>query len=114
IGNTILLKGGNAFDAGAAMLLAQALLEHQSYGFGGEVPILVYSAKDEKVYSIDGNTAAPKSVDVNWFMERGIYKIPGQGLLSMGVPAVLDAIILLLDQFGTMSFTEVAEDPIKL
>lgn len=114
IGNTILLKGGNAFDANAAMLLAQSLLEHQSYGFGGEVPILVYSADNKKVFSIDGNTAAPKSVDVQWFIDHGVPKIPGQGLLSMGVPAVLDAIILMLDEFGTMSFTEVAADPIKL
>ncbi|HHY46226.1 MAG TPA: gamma-glutamyltransferase family protein [Firmicutes bacterium] len=114
VGNTILLKGGNAFDAGAAMLLAQSLLEHQSYGFGGEVPIILYSAKDRRVYTIDGSTASPKSVDVAWFQERGITKIPGDGLLCAGVPAVCDAIVLLLDKFGTMSFTEIAAEAIRL
>ncbi|MCR4424896.1 MAG: gamma-glutamyltransferase family protein [Firmicutes bacterium] len=109
-GNRILERGGNAFDAGAAMVLAQSVLENNLFGFGGEVPILIYSAKDRQVYSIDGNMASPKSVDFDWFIEQGIAAIPGDGLLPAGVPAVLDALILLLDKWGTMSFSEVCHD----
>ncbi|HHY46227.1 MAG TPA: gamma-glutamyltransferase family protein [Firmicutes bacterium] len=111
-GNRILEKGGNAFDAGAAMVLAQAVLEFDLFGLGGEVPILIYSARDKKVYSIDGNMAAPKGVDFQWFVDRGITAIPGDGLLPAGVPAVVDAVVTLLDKWGTMSFTEVAADAI--
>jgi gamma-glutamyltranspeptidase/glutathione hydrolase len=113
-GNSILLKGGNAFDAGAAMLLCQSLLEQTSYGFGGETPMIFYAAREQKVYTIDGNCAAPKSVDVAWFQQNGLPKIPGDGLLPAGVPGVCDAIVTLLDRFGTMSFTEVAADAIRL
>ena len=70
-GATILKKGGNAFDAGVATVLAQSVLENNLFGFGGEVPILLFSAKEGKVYSIDGNMAAPKGVNIDWFKKNG-------------------------------------------
>lgn len=113
-GNRILADGGNAFDAGASMLLCQSLLEQTSYGFGGETPMVFYSAKDNKVWTIDGSCTAPKGVDVAWFRDRDIPKIPGDGLLAAGVPGAPDAIVTLLDKFGTISFTEAAKDAIRL
>lgn len=109
-GNRILDQGGNAFDAGAAMVLAQSVLEFNLFGFGGEAPILIYSAEEAKVYSIDGNMASPKSVDFQWFIDNDIAAIPGDGLLPAGVPAMVDAVITMLDRWGTMSFSQVAED----
>jgi gamma-glutamyltranspeptidase/glutathione hydrolase len=109
-GNRIFDKGGNAFDAGVAMALAQTVLEFNLYGIGGEIPILIYSAEEDKVYSIDGNMGAPSSVDFQWFLDNGIVAIPGDGLLPAGVPAVVDALVTVLDRWGTMSFAEVAED----
>ncbi|MCJ7617005.1 MAG: gamma-glutamyltransferase family protein, partial [Desulfobacterales bacterium] len=108
-GNKIMDKGGNAFDAGVAMALAQSVLEFSHFGMGGEIPILIYSAKDKKVYSIDGNMMAPSSVDFQWFVDQGIVAIPGDGLLPAGVPAMIDAVVTVLDKWGTMSFAEVAE-----
>ena len=43
----ILLKGGNAFDAGVAALLAGGVLEQDLYSLGGEALVLVYPKKDE-------------------------------------------------------------------
>ncbi len=39
-------RGGNAIDAGVATVLAQAVVEFHDFGFGGEVPILMYVAKE--------------------------------------------------------------------
>src|SRR5687768_1344741 len=39
---SILLKGGNAFDAGVASLLAGGVLEQDLYSLGGEALVLVY------------------------------------------------------------------------
>ena len=113
-GATILKKGGNAFDAGVATVLAQAVLENNLFGFGGEVPILLYSAKEGKVYSVDGNMAAPKGVSIDWFKKNNIEMIPGDGLLAAGVCAVPDALVKVLDKWGTMTFAEVAADAIRL
>src|SRR5262245_37710417 len=38
----ILLKGGNAFDAGVAALIAGGVLEQDLYSLGGEALVLVY------------------------------------------------------------------------
>ena len=47
----ILLKGGNAFDAGVASLLAGGVLEQDLYSLGGEALVLVYptNAKEESL-----------------------------------------------------------------
>src|SRR5262249_14952472 len=45
-------RGGNAIDAVVASGLALNLLEPHNNGLGGEVPILVYSASEKKVFSI--------------------------------------------------------------
>ena len=108
LGMHILRNGGNAVDAGVSMVLAEAILEFQSFGLGGEVPTLVYSAKDRRVYEIDGNMTMPKAATIEWFREHGYRMIPGDGFTPAGVSAVLDAMIHALDRFGTMSFAEVA------
>ena len=41
----ILLKGGNAFDAGVAALIAGGVLEQDLYSLGGEALVLVYPAE---------------------------------------------------------------------
>ena len=66
----ILLKGGNAFDAGVASLLAGGVLEQDLYSLGGEALVLVYPKKEGKVTSIVGQGWAPKAVDVDWYLSR--------------------------------------------
>ena len=114
IGLDILKKGGNAIDAGVAMVLAASVVEFHSYGFGGEVPTLIYSARDRKVVAINGNTRAPQAASIDWFRQRDYKLIPGDGLLPAGVCAVLGALVLTLDRFGSLSFAEIAEGAIRL
>src|SRR5262245_15519091 len=42
-----LLRGGNAFDAGVAALLAGGVLEQDLYSLGGEALVLVYPKKEQ-------------------------------------------------------------------
>ena len=114
IGVEMLKKGGNAFDAGVATVLAQSVLEFDLFGLGGEVPTLLYVAKDKKVYSVDGNTATTKSINFEWFEKNGIQMIPGDGLLPAGVPAAVDALVFMLDKWGTKSFADVSAGAIRL
>jgi gamma-glutamyltranspeptidase/glutathione hydrolase len=106
--------GGNAFDAGVAMALAQSVLELQSYGFGGEIPILAYDARERRVVVIDGNTRAPAAATIEWFRSRGIPMIPGDGFLPAGVCPVPDALMTVLDRFGRLSLKQVAQPAIEL
>jgi gamma-glutamyltranspeptidase/glutathione hydrolase len=106
--------GGNAIDAGVAMAFAQSVLEFQSYGFGGEMPILIYSAAERRVVAINGNTRAPAAATIEWFRARGIPTIPGDGFLPAGVPAAPDALIVALDRFGRLTLREVLAPAIEL
>jgi gamma-glutamyltranspeptidase/glutathione hydrolase len=105
-GFRLLVAGGNAVDAGVAMVLAGAMTEFDSYGFGGEVPILVYLADRGRVVAINGIGTAPAAVGPELFdPEKGI---PGEGPLAAVVPSVLDNSVLALSRFGTRSFCEVS------
>ena len=44
----MLLKGGNAFDAGVAALLAGGVVEQDLYSLGGEALVLVYPQQREQ------------------------------------------------------------------
>src|SRR4026209_2313397 len=75
----ILLKGGNAFDAGVASLLAGGVLEQDLYSLGGEALVLVYPRKEGKVTSVVGQGWAPRGASVDWYLSRQ-KTLQGEGL----------------------------------
>jgi gamma-glutamyltranspeptidase / glutathione hydrolase len=108
---SILLKGGNAFDAGVASLLAGGVLEQDLYSLGGEALVLVYPAKERRVTSIVGQGWAPAAVDVDWYLSRE-KSLQGEGLDPAVVPGAIHAALTVLERWGTMSFEAVAADAI--
>ena len=113
-GFRIMEQGGNAIDAAAAMGFCLNLLEPQSNGIGGEVPTLVYSAKERKPYAISGMGWSPKAFTIAWCREHGIDLIPGDGYLPACVPAVVDTWATAVARFGTMRFTQILQPAIEL
>src|SRR5689334_23908521 len=81
----MLLKGGNAFDAGVAALLAGGVVEQDLYSLGGEGLVLVYPVSEKKVTSIVGQGWAPHAVDVDWYLSRH-KTLTGEGLDPAVVP----------------------------
>ena len=71
-GFQIMEQGGNAIDAASAMCICLNLLEPQSCGIGGEVPTLIYSAKDKKTYAISGVGWAPSEFSIDWCRDNKI------------------------------------------
>ena len=57
---SVLLKGGNAFDAGVASLLTGGVVEQDLYSLGGEALVLVYSKREGKVTSVVGQGWHPR------------------------------------------------------
>ena len=113
-GFRIIDQGGNAIDAAAAMSFCLNLLEPQSCGIGGEVPLLIYSAKEQKPFAISGIGWSPLSFTTDWCKENTIDLIPGDGYLPACVPAVVGTWALALARFGTMSFTQILQPAIDL
>ena len=113
-GFRIMEQGGNAIDAAAAMCFCLNLLEPQSNGIGGEVPTLVYSARERKAVAISGMGWSPKEFTMDWCRDNGIDLIPGDGYLPACVPAVVDTWATAVARYGTLSFSQVLRPAIEL
>lgn len=107
-------KGGNAVDVAVAAGIALTVLKPHQNSFGGECPILIYSPVDKKVFSISGQGVAPKKANLQWFKERGIEKIPGDGFLGATVPGLFGAHCIALSKFGKLSLAEVLQPAIEI
>ena len=113
-GFEILLAGGNAFDAAIATGLALHVVEPHMNSIGGEAPALVYSARHKKVLAVSGQGTAPRAATLQFFRDRRIKLVPGDGFLPVTVPASFDLWITLLAKFGTMSLRQVIAPAIRL
>src|SRR3954449_2210985 len=110
-GFRILEAGGNAIDAGVAGGIALGVVQPEYVNFAGVAPIIIYSAADDRVFTIPGLGPWPQAIERDFFMKHHGGKIP-QGVLRTVVPAAPDAWITALERFGTMSFGEVAQSAI--
>lgn len=113
-GFRIMELGGNAIDSAAAMCFCLNLLEPQQNGIGGEVPVLLYSARERKTVAISGLGWSPKNLTIDWCRANGIDLIPGDGYLPACVPSVVDTWAVALARYGTLSFAEVLRPAIEL
>ncbi|MCR4424897.1 MAG: gamma-glutamyltransferase family protein [Firmicutes bacterium] len=103
----VLKDGGNAIDAGVAATLATCVLEHTHHSFGGESPILVYTAKTGTAVAINGVGPAPVAATAEFFLDT-VGGIPDEdSILNAPVPGTFDALILALDKYGTMNLARV-------
>jgi gamma-glutamyltranspeptidase / glutathione hydrolase len=103
----VLLKGGNAFDAGVAAMLVGGVVEQDLYSLGGEGLVLVYSQRERKVTSIVGQGWAPKGATIDWYTSRG-KNLNGIGLDPAVVPGTVHAALTVLERWGTMTFEQVS------
>src|SRR6202795_2661695 len=111
VGFKVLEAGGNAIDAGVAAGISLGVVQPEYVNFAGVAPIIIYSAADNRVFTIPGLGTWPKAIERDHFKKHHAGKIP-QGILRTVVPAAPDAWITALERFGTMSFGEVAQSAI--
>ena len=111
-GKTVLEGGGNAADAAVATILAMTVTDSSMFCFGGEVPLLVYDARRGAVDVVCGQGVAPRLATREHFSSAA--GIPGSGVEAAAVPAALDACLVVLDRYGTLTFAEAAEGTLAL
>src|SRR5205809_192494 len=115
VARRILQTGGNAFDAAVGGQAALAVTDFALNGVGSDAVVLVYDAREKKVLSLNAEPRAPKLATIEWYEKNNGGKIPvSDGLLSGGLPGVVDAWYILLDRWGTMNFEQVLQPAIDL
>ncbi len=107
VGMGVLERGGNAFDAAAAVAFTLQVVEPHLNGPAGEAPIMIFDAAQKRVRVICGVGTAPAAATITRFSELGLTLIPGTGLLAPCVPGVFDALMLMLRDHGTWPLRDV-------
>jgi gamma-glutamyltranspeptidase/glutathione hydrolase len=105
----ILDRGGNAFDAGMAALLALNVTYPEAASFPSIAPTMIYDARKGEIWSYCGVGTAPEKATIGFFRSKGHETMPRLSILSQLIPSSPDAIVSILDKYGTRSFTEVSQ-----
>lgn len=107
IGLDILKQGGNAIDAAIAANAALGLMEPTGCGVGGDLFAIVWDAKTQKLYGLNGSGRSPKSMTLDTLKAMGFEKIPAYGPLPVSVPGAVDGWTSLHDKFGSMPLKKI-------
>ncbi|MBO1512926.1 gamma-glutamyltransferase [Metabacillus bambusae] len=111
-GNTILQKGGNAFDAAVAVSACLAVVYPHMTGLGGDSFWLTYSVNDQKVRAYNGSGRSGSKVTRDVY--KGKSSIPNRGIESIiTVPGMVDSWDAVLKEYGRLSLGEVLEPAIE-
>ena len=110
VGIDILKRGGSAVDAAISANATLGLMEPVSNGIGGDLFAIVYSAKENKLYGINGSGRSPLGLSYDQ-MKAELAKlhretIPPTGMLPISVPGTVDAWAELHKRFGKLTLND--------
>ena len=107
VGQAVLERGGNAFDAAVAAAFTLQVAEPHLNGPGGDAPIMLHSARTGTQHVICGQGPAPAGATLEAFAALDLDLIPATGLLPAVVPGAFGAWCLLLRDWGTWELADV-------
>jgi gamma-glutamyltranspeptidase / glutathione hydrolase len=105
-GVRILEHGGNAVDAAIAANAMMGVVEPMMNGIGGDLFVIVYDAKANKLYGLNASGWAPKGLTIEFLQKQGLKSMPQAGVNSITVPGVVDGWQKLADKFGRKKLKE--------
>src|SRR5438128_3347414 len=110
VGIDILKQGGSAVDAAIAANATLGLMEPVSNGIGGDLFAIIYIAKENKLYGMNGSGRSPRGLSYEQ-MRATLDKlnrktIPPQGMLPISVPGTVEPWSELHTKFGKLKFTD--------
>ena len=114
-GLQVLKNGGNAIDAAVATAAVMNVVEPGSAGIGGDVFVIAWLAKENKLVALNGSGRAPSGATPRHLAERGALKeMPQHGIDSATAPGAVDAWDVLLKRAGTRTFKELLQPAVDL
>ena len=113
VGIDTMKRGGNAMDAAIAMAVTLPLVEPTCNGLGSDCFALIWSARDGKLYGLNGSGLAPKALSAQKVLNMGYTQMPVNGWLPTMVPGAPAAWAELRRRFGSMSMAELMAPAIR-
>ena len=116
VGEKILSKGGNAFDAAIAVGFTLAVVLPRAGNIGGGGFMVMHDSASNQNYSIDYREMAPdKSFTKMYLQEDGSFnkeKLSTFGYLASGVPGTVAGFWEVHQKFGSLNWELLLEDAI--
>jgi gamma-glutamyltranspeptidase/glutathione hydrolase len=106
----VLKRGGTAVDAAIAANATLGLMEPTGNGVGGDLFAIVWDAKTQKLYGLNGSGRSPKSLTLEKLRAElrklNSATIPRTGPLPVSVPGTVDGWFELHGRFGKLPMKE--------
>lgn len=102
----VLRAGGTAADAAIAASAMLGVVEPMSCGIGGDLFVIYWDAKTQKLYGLNGSGRSPFALNRDVFISKGLKEIPTEGPLSWSVPGCVDGWEVLRRKFGKKELGE--------
>lgn len=116
IGNEILQKGGNAFDAAVAIGFALSVTYPRAGNISGGGFAMIYKIGNEPI-SLDFREQAPLKATTNMYLDKNGIVIDGKStdtVLSVGVPGTIKGLYEIWKKYGSLPFDKLLEPAIKI
>lgn len=107
-GLRVLLGGGNAMDAALTAAFVLAVVKSYHCGLGGDLFLLYYSARDRKVFSLNGSGRSPRGL----VKDRYRGTIPKVGILAAALPGAVDGWCQAAAKFASRDLKALVEPAI--
>ena len=116
VGERILSRGGNAYDASIAIAFTLAVVLPRAGNIGGGGFMVIYDSQTQKPYSIDFREKAPQMSTKDMYLtEDGSFNdmnLSTLGYLASGVPGTVAGLWDVHQKFGSLPWNELLEDAI--
>lgn len=112
----VLKRGGTAVDAAIAANATMGLMEPTGNGIGGDLFAIVWDARTQKLYGLNGSGRSPKSLSFEKLQAElkklNSKTIPRRGPLPVSVPGAVDGWFELHKKFGKIPMKELLQPAI--
>lgn len=112
-GLDVLRAGGTAADAAIAANAVLCVVEPMSCGIGGDLFVIYWDAKTQKLYGLNASGRSPYTLDRSVFAAKEMSQIPEEGILSWSVPGCVSGWETLRARFGNQPLAEILAPAIE-